>query len=175
MPPPCWRSSGASPATPRGSSPRGSTNTVATAAGGGASVAATSPAMSSSFAFTYLAHMDGIIFESNEISGLVGQITTPLLALDHLEHLDLSINSLEGPTGVIPKFLGSMRSLRYLNLSGIPFTGMVPPKLGNISKLQYLDLSSMEVEAFNSAGIFQQFEGFVTLDFSQSSHWSYPC
>ncbi|CAD6255123.1 unnamed protein product [Miscanthus lutarioriparius] len=46
---------------------------------------------------------------------LVGQVS-PLLALDHLEHLDLSENELEGPTGHIPKFLGS---LKYLNLSGI--------------------------------------------------------
>ncbi|CAD6255162.1 unnamed protein product [Miscanthus lutarioriparius] len=37
-------------------------------------------------------------------------------ALDHLEHLDLSENELEGPTGHIPKFLGS---LKYVNLSGI--------------------------------------------------------
>jgi Leucine-rich repeat (LRR) protein len=64
-----------------------------------------------------------------------------LLALDHLEHLDLSHNELEGSTGRIPEFLGYLKSLTYLNLSGIPFYGGVPPQLGNLSKLQYLAYS----------------------------------
>ncbi|OQU76326.1 LRR receptor-like serine/threonine-protein kinase GSO2 [Sorghum bicolor] len=73
---------------------------------------------------------------------LVGQISPSLLSLEHLEYLDLSMNSLEGATGQIPKFLGSLKNLEYLNLSGIPFSGRVPPHLGNLSKLQYLDISS---------------------------------
>ncbi|XP_066333293.1 receptor-like protein EIX1 [Miscanthus floridulus] len=76
---------------------------------------------------------------------LAGQISPSLLALDHLEHLDLSRNQLEGPTGRIPEFLGSLKNLKYLNLSGIPFYGGVPPQLGNLSRLQYLDLSFMGV------------------------------
>ncbi|CAN6381512.1 unnamed protein product [Urochloa humidicola] len=72
---------------------------------------------------------------------LVGQISRSVLSLEHLEYLDLSMNSLEGPTGRIPEFLGSFKNLKYLNLSGIPFSGRVPPHLGNLSKLQYLDIS----------------------------------
>ncbi|CAD6255157.1 unnamed protein product [Miscanthus lutarioriparius] len=72
----------------------------------------------------------------------VGQISPSLLVLDHLEHLDLGWNDLAGPTGRLPEFLGSLKNLKYLNLSGIPFYGGVPPQLGNLSRLQYLDLSN---------------------------------
>ncbi|CAD6255189.1 unnamed protein product [Miscanthus lutarioriparius] len=73
---------------------------------------------------------------------LAGQISPSLLALDHLEHLDLSWNDLAGPTGRLPEFLGSLKNLKYLNLSGILFYGGLPPQLGNLSRLQYLDLSN---------------------------------
>jgi len=85
-----------SPGTLQAASTRGSETVITasrTAAGGEASGAAT---------------------ELADQPDLVGQVS-PLLALDHLEHLDLSENELEGPTGHIPKFLGS---LKYLNLSG---------------------------------------------------------
>ncbi|KAF8665206.1 hypothetical protein HU200_054102 [Digitaria exilis] len=76
-------------------------------------------------------------------TALVGQISHALLFLDRLFHLDLSMNYLNGSSGRIPEFLSSMVSLRYLNLSGIPYSGRVPPHLGNLSKLQYLDLSGV--------------------------------
>ncbi|VAH99874.1 unnamed protein product [Triticum turgidum subsp. durum] len=72
---------------------------------------------------------------------LVGQISNSLLTMDRLVHLDLSMNYLEGPSGRMPQFLGSLTRLRYLNLSGIPFSGRVPPHLGNLSNLHHLDLS----------------------------------
>ncbi|KAM3346162.1 hypothetical protein ACQJBY_020605 [Aegilops geniculata] len=73
-------------------------------------------------------------------SALFGKISPSLLSLKHLKHLDLSMNCLLGPNSQIPHLLGSMGNLRYLNLSGIPFTSRVPSQLGNLSKLQYLDL-----------------------------------
>ncbi|CAL4977353.1 unnamed protein product [Urochloa decumbens] len=84
-------------------------------------------------------------------TALVGKISPSLLGLEHLEHLDLSNNKLEGPTGRLPEFLGSLKNLKYLSLSGIKFYGGVPPQLGNLSKLQYLDLSSMG--GTNSTGL----------------------
>ncbi|EMS47944.1 hypothetical protein CFC21_095058 [Triticum aestivum] len=72
---------------------------------------------------------------------MVGQISNSLLSMDRLVHLDLSMNYLEGPSGRMPEFLGSLTRLRYLNLSGIPFYGRVPPQLGNLSNLQHIDLS----------------------------------
>ncbi|XP_066334098.1 receptor-like protein EIX2 [Miscanthus floridulus] len=77
-----------------------------------------------------------------DATALVGQISRSLLALEHLQHLDLSYNNLSGPTGRIPEFLGSLKKLKYLNLSGIGFHGSVPPQLGNLTQLQYLDLFS---------------------------------
>ncbi|CAL4992509.1 unnamed protein product [Urochloa decumbens] len=74
---------------------------------------------------------------------LIGQISPSLLALEHLRYLDLSWNSVEGPDGHIPDFLGCLMNLEYLDLSGIPFIGSVPSQLGNLSKLRYLDLSYM--------------------------------
>ncbi|TVU24878.1 hypothetical protein EJB05_27341, partial [Eragrostis curvula] len=74
---------------------------------------------------------------------LVGQISSSLLSLEYLEYLDLSWNSdLVGPNYNAPEFLGSMKSLRHLDLSNMNFGGdTVPSFLGNLSYLEYLDLS----------------------------------
>ncbi|XP_022922764.1 probable LRR receptor-like serine/threonine-protein kinase At3g47570 [Cucurbita moschata] len=40
----------------------------------------------------------------------------------------------------IPSFLGSMVSLRYLDLSYSSFGGLIPHELGNLSNLNHLDL-----------------------------------
>ncbi|KAJ9130510.1 hypothetical protein P3X46_034442 [Hevea brasiliensis] len=69
-----------------------------------------------------------------------GKISPSLLDLKHMRYLDLSNNDFGGIR--IPKFLGSMGSLRYLNLSGAGFGGMVPHELGNLSNLHYLNLKA---------------------------------
>ncbi|KAH9803420.1 hypothetical protein KPL71_001757 [Citrus sinensis] len=73
-------------------------------------------------------------------TALVGKINPSLLDLKHLSYLDLSLNDFQG--GRIPRFVGSMGNLRYLNFSGTRIGGMIPQQLGNLSNLQFLDLSS---------------------------------
>ncbi|CAD5193705.1 unnamed protein product [Musa acuminata subsp. malaccensis] len=70
---------------------------------------------------------------------LYGDISPSLLSLPHLQHLDLSGNVFERRR--IPEFLGSLRRLRYLNLSSVGVAGRVPERLGNLSTLRHLDLS----------------------------------
>ncbi|XP_017974321.1 PREDICTED: LRR receptor-like serine/threonine-protein kinase FLS2 [Theobroma cacao] len=81
-------------------------------------------------------------YEAFERSKLRGKINPSLLMLKHLNYLDLSNNAFEGIP--IPKFLGSIESLRYLNLSHAGFKGLVPHQLGNLSSLQILNLADDE-------------------------------
>ncbi|CAK9160946.1 unnamed protein product [Ilex paraguariensis] len=72
---------------------------------------------------------------------LRGKINPSLLELEFLSILDLRGNSF-GDNDPMPSFLGSMISLKYLDLSGCKFHGMVPHQLGNLSRLAYLDLGN---------------------------------
>ncbi|XP_039137363.1 receptor-like protein EIX2 [Dioscorea cayenensis subsp. rotundata] len=74
-------------------------------------------------------------------SSLQGEINPSLLTLQHLIHLDLSFNFFNFKP--IPQFIGSIKSLRYLNLSNAGFSGEVPSSLGNLSSLHVLDLSNL--------------------------------
>ncbi|KAG5534825.1 hypothetical protein RHGRI_022820 [Rhododendron griersonianum] len=73
---------------------------------------------------------------------LRGEMTPSFVDLKHLSYLDLSGNSLDS----VLDFLGSLKSLRYLNLSYLllsenGFEGPLPSSMGNMTQLTVLDLS----------------------------------
>ncbi|RZB61476.1 Receptor-like protein EIX2 [Glycine soja] len=61
-----------------------------------------------------------------------------LIALENIEHLDLSYNDFE--VSHIPELMGSFTNLRYLNLSDCYFIGIIPSDIGKLTHLLSLDL-----------------------------------
>ncbi|XP_042001431.1 receptor-like protein EIX2 isoform X1 [Salvia splendens] len=107
---------------------------------------------------------------------LGGEISSSLLQLKYLRHLDLSMNNFVGAQ--VPHFLGSFSRLTYLNLSTASFSGRIPQSLGNLSALQYLDLSFYTSESV--ANDLYWLPGLSSLKYlnlkgvdlhSTSSHW----
>ncbi|WCJ39035.1 disease resistance family protein / LRR family protein [Euphorbia peplus] len=103
-----------------------------------------------------------------------GKVSDSLLDLRHLSYLDLSFNEFGGVS--IPKFIGSLQSLRYLNLSAAGFWRTIPPQLGNLSNLHYLNLGNMiHLYAVNLDWISKlsslEFLDMSRVDLSHSVDW----
>ncbi|XP_015867558.3 receptor-like protein EIX2 [Ziziphus jujuba] len=80
--------------------------------------------------------------KGHELHILGGDKISPLIVLKDLNYLDLSWNAFFETE--IPAFLGSLRKLRYLNLSNSGLDGPIPHNFGNLSRLTYLDLSTLQ-------------------------------
>ncbi|KAL8210804.1 hypothetical protein R6Q57_005241 [Mikania cordata] len=112
---------------------------------------------------------------------LRGDISASLLNLKQLNHLDLSCNNFGEME--VPSFLGSLASLRYLNLSSSMFGGTIPPQLGNLTELRTLCLGSFHEDTdeyeYTSITNMQWLLGLRRLhhldlsnmDLSQATNW----
>ncbi|XWS12292.1 hypothetical protein CRYUN_Cryun37aG0076900 [Craigia yunnanensis] len=97
-------------------------------------------------------------------SALRAKIDSSLLNVKNLSYLDLSMNNFGGSP--IPNFIGSFRTLRYLNLSFAQLGGTIPPHLGNLSNMGYLDLHSYLDSGYKlNANDFQWLRDLSSLEY----------
>ncbi|CAL5007549.1 unnamed protein product [Urochloa decumbens] len=110
-----------------------------------------------------------------DINALSGEVSPSLISLKHLNHIDLSMNCLIRPSSRAPLFFASIKNLRYLNLSGIPFTGRVPPQFGSLPKLKYLDLGFNEMYSTDITWLTNlsllQYVSIKFVDLSMVANW----
>ncbi|KAH1151796.1 hypothetical protein GYH30_045350 [Glycine max] len=81
-------------------------------------------------------HVETLDLGGQYLSGAIN--ISSLIALENIEHLDLSYNDFEGSH--IPEIMGSFTNLRYLNLSHCLFGGSIPSDIGKLTHLLSLDL-----------------------------------
>jgi len=75
----------------------------------------------------------------SEYKYMRGEIHKSLMELPQLQYLNLSSNLFEDSH--IPEFLGSLKNLKYLDLSSSRFHGEIPSQFGSLSHLKYLNLA----------------------------------
>ncbi|XP_072952059.1 receptor-like protein EIX2 [Typha angustifolia] len=96
---------------------------------------------------------------------LGGEIGPSLLAIEHLNYLNLSYNDFGHKR--IPEFIGSFKNLKYLDLSYAGFGGSIPPQLGNLTKLLHLDLSFNSLESVDYVSWLPRLSSLKYLDMSE--------
>ena len=106
---------------------------------------------------------------------LEGTTNVSLAELTHLKHLDLSFNNFNFQA--MPKFIGSLSNLEYLNLSHSWFMGIIPHEFGNLSRLSSLDLSyqgtTMRVESLSWVSHLRMLRelDLSETDLSEATNW----
>ncbi|XP_074281722.1 receptor-like protein EIX2 isoform X2 [Silene latifolia] len=90
-----------------------------------------------------------------------------LLQLKQLEALDLSDNDFTFSS--IPRFMGSMKQLRYLAIANASLGGLVPYELGNLTNLESLDLSYNNLSSIESSLRFPSNLEYLDLSYNNLS------
>lgn len=107
----------------------------------------------------------------NVSSAFGGELSSCLLELKQLSHLDLSGNDFEGSP--IPGFLGSLVNLEYLDLSEAGFQGIIPHQLGNLTGLHTLSIRGPPYAFVTSSGFLQISLGLRTASLSDATEYSF--
>ncbi|KAK2359401.1 putative leucine-rich repeat receptor protein kinase [Trifolium repens] len=108
-------------------------------------------------------------------AGLKGTIPKEIGLLSKLNYLDLSFNSL---VGKIPPSLGNLTKLTHLNLSNNNLTGMVPTSLCNVNNIDisYNCFKALHIDCFGSVTTIVKANNGVCIDsdtsYNQFQHWS---
>ncbi|KAG9133574.1 hypothetical protein Leryth_016537 [Lithospermum erythrorhizon] len=83
----------------------------------------------------------------SDFGGPKGKLSSSLVRLQYLNHLDLSLNNFHQE---FPGVIGSLRKLEYLNLSYSKWEGAsISPDFRKLTKLQVLDLESSDITLEN--------------------------
>ncbi|KAK7318728.1 hypothetical protein RJT34_03435 [Clitoria ternatea] len=106
------------------------------------------------------------LFCANSLHKLQGHLSSSLLELPYLSSLNLSGNDFM--QSQVPSFLGTMRSLKHLDLSNANFKGNLPKEtLGNLSHLESLNLSGNDYSLqVNNLKWLRGLSSLKTLDLS---------
>ncbi|GAB4858898.1 hypothetical protein Ancab_040380 [Ancistrocladus abbreviatus] len=104
---------------------------------------------------------------------LGGNVSSSLLALEHLNYLDLSGNDFESSQFL--GFIGSLVKLSYVNLSYCGISGAVPRQFQNLSNLKHLDLSFNFLHSKNLAWVstlssLKTFQ-LIAVNLSEATDW----